>query len=195
VIGTLRGILTGKRAPQVIVECHGVGYQVETPISTFLELPPIGQEVFLFTHLQVREDAQTLYGFSGLDEKALFRNLLRVSGVGAKMALAVLSAMTVRDFERCVTLEDAAMLVKIPGVGKKTAERLIIEMRDRIDNASTGSERKTGASAEDPRGEAVDALHALGYKPAEVSRLMSQLDIDGKSAADIIRLALRKVVS
>jgi Holliday junction DNA helicase RuvA len=195
VIGTLRGILTGKRAPQVIVECHGVGYQVETPMSTFLELPPIGQEVFLFTHLQVREDAQTLYGFSGLDEKALFRNLLRVSGVGAKMALAVLSAMTVRDFERCVTLEDAAMLVKIPGVGKKTAERLIIEMRDRIDNASTGSERKTGASAEDPRGEAVDALHALGYKPAEVSRLMSQLDIDGKSAADIIRLALRKVVS
>jgi Holliday junction DNA helicase RuvA len=195
VIGTLRGILTGKRAPQVIVECHGVGYQVETPMSTFLELPPIGQEVFLFTQLQVREDAQTLYGFSGLDEKALFRNLLRVSGVGAKMALAVLSAMTVRDFERCVTLEDAAMLVKIPGVGKKTAERLIIEMRDRIDNASTGSERKTGASAEDPRGEAVDALHAWGYKPAEVSRLMSLLDIDGKSAADIIRLALRKVVS
>ena len=194
-IGTLRGVLTAKQAPQVIVECHGVGYQVETPMSTFLELPPIGKEIFLHTQLQVREDAQTLYGFSSLEEKALFRNLLRVSGVGAKMALAVLSAMTVRDFERCVTQEDTAVLVKIPGIGKKTAERLIIELRDRIDTSSTDSRGNAAASKDDPRGEAVDALHALGYKPAEVSRLMSQLDIDGKSAADIIRLALRKVVS
>lgn len=194
-IGTLRGILTAKQAPQVILECHGVGYQVETPMSTFLELPPIGQEVFLYTQLQVREDAQTLYGFSSIEEKGLFRNLLRVSGVGAKMALSVLATMTVRDFERCVRLEDAALLVKIPGIGKKTAERLIIELRDRIDHSAAAATGKVDLSPADARGEAVDALVALGYKPAEVSRLMSQLDIEGKSAADIIRLALKKVVS
>jgi holliday junction DNA helicase RuvA len=195
VIGTLRGILTARRAPQVIVECGGVGYQVETPMSTFLELPPVGQEVFLYTHLQVREDAHTLFGFANEDEKALFRSLLRVSGVGAKLALSVLSAMNVRDFERCVRLEDTAVLVKIPGVGRKTAERLIIEMRDRIETAAAGSGRATGSSADDPRGEAVDALTALGYKPTEVKRLLSQLDLAGKSAADIIRLALKQVVN
>lgn len=194
-IGTLRGILTAKQAPQVILECHGVGYQVETPMSTFLELPPIGQEVFLYTQLQVREDAQTLYGFSSIDEKGLFRNLLRVSGVGAKMALSVLAAMSVRDFERCVKHEDTALLVKIPGIGKKTAERLIIELRDRINKPVTDASGKVYSTPADARSEAVDALVALGYKPAEVTRLMSQLDIDGKSAADIIRMALKRVVS
>jgi Holliday junction DNA helicase RuvA len=194
-IGTLRGTLTAKLAPQVILECHGVGYQVETPMSTFLELPPIGQEVFLYTQLQVREDAQTLYGFSSIEEKGLFRNLLRVSGVGAKLALSVLAAMSVRDFERCVRHEDAGVLVKIPGIGKKTAERLIIELRDRIAKASAGGAGNVDSSAGGPRSEAADALIALGYKPPEVNRLLSQLEIDGKSAADIIRLALRKVAS
>ena len=117
-IGTLRGLLTAKQAPQIILECGGVGYQVETPMSTFLELPAIGQELFLYTHLQVREDAQILYGFASDEEKALFRSLLRVSGVGAKIALSVLSAMSVNDFRRCVQLEDAAMLVKVPGIGR-----------------------------------------------------------------------------
>ena len=193
-IGTLRGVLTAKHAPQIIIECHGVGYQVETPMSTFLELPPVGNEVFLYAHLQVREDAQTLYGFASEDEKALFRTLLKVSGVGAKMALSVLTAMTVKDFERCVRLEDAAMLVKIPGVGRKTADRLIIEMRDRIETEGTPSAGRPASAPDDPRGEAVDALVALGYKPQEVKRLMSQLDTEDKSAAEIIRLALRQTV-
>jgi Holliday junction DNA helicase RuvA len=132
-IASLRGRLTLKRAPSIIIECHGVGYEVETPMSTFLELPPSGDELFLFTHMVVREDSQTLYGFATEEEQALFRMLLKISGVGAKMGLAVLSSMSVEGFRRCVEYEDAASLVKVPGIGKKTAERLIIEMRDRID--------------------------------------------------------------
>jgi Holliday junction DNA helicase RuvA len=195
-IGSLRGKLTLKQAPLVIVECAGVGYEVETPMSTFLELPPVGQPVFLQTHLVVRETAHSLFGFASEAEKALFRLLLGVSGVGAKMALAILSGMTVSDFERCVQLEDAALLVKIPGVGKKTAERLIIEMRDRIDRSPTlRVVSGPAAVGTDARGEAVDALVSLGYKPTEVKRLLSSIDIDGRSAEDIIRLALRQAVN
>lgn len=194
-IGTLRGLLTAKQAPQIILECNGVGYQVETPMSTFLELPPIGQEVFLYTHLQVREDAQILYGFASDAEKALFRSLLRVSGVGAKIALSVLSAMSVNDFQRCVRLEDTAMLVKIPGVGRKTAERLIIEMRDRLEKITGAEAAKTGVQSADPRTEAVDALVALGYKPAEIKKLLAQLETSDKSAEEIIRLALKRAVN
>ena len=194
-IGTLRGLLTAKQAPQIILECNGVGYQVETPMSTFLELPPIGQEVFLYTHLQVREDAQILYGFASDEEKALFRSLLRVSGVGAKIALSVLSAMSVTDFQRCVRLEDTAMLVKIPGVGRKTAERLIIEMRDRFEKTAGSDATKAGTRGTEPRNEAVDALVALGYKPAEINKLLAQLETSGKSAEEIIRLALKRAVN
>ncbi len=195
-IGSLKGIVLDKQAPGLIVECHGVGYEVETPMSTFLELPATGKEVTLLTHLAVREDSQTLYGFRTAEEKALFRSLLRISGVGAKMALGILSAMSAQDFQRCVEYEDAATLTKIPGVGKKTAERLIIEMRDRVTKLPTavaaGTRVTTGAG---PRQEAVDALIALGYKPAEVTKLVSGLDTDGQSAEDIIRSALRQVAS
>jgi Holliday junction DNA helicase RuvA len=193
-IGTLRGRLAAKQAPGIIVECNGVGYEVETPMSTFLELPAIGEELFIHTHMLVREDAQLLFGFATTGERHLFRTLLKVSGVGAKMGLAILSAMTVSDFERYVQLEDSAMLVKIPGVGKKTAERLIIEMRDKIDKG-TGIVSVTGAGRVrgDERSEAVDALVSLGYKPAEVKRLLAQVDVKDKSAEDIIRLALRQV--
>lgn len=194
-IGTLRGLLAAKQAPQIILECNGVGYQVETPMSTFLELPPIGQEVFLYTHLQVREDAQILYGFASDGEKALFRSLLRVSGVGAKIALSVLSAMSVTDFQRCVRLEDTAMLVKIPGVGRKTAGRLIIEMRDRFEKTAGADAAKAGARGAEPRNEAVDALVSLGYKPAEINKLLAQLETSGKSAEEIIRLALKRAVN
>ena len=137
-IGSIRGRITQKQAPQIIVECAGVGYEIETPMSTFLELPGVGKEVFLHTHLLVREDAQTLFGFSTDDEKHLFRTLLKISGVGAKMGLAILSGMSVDGFVRCVQHEDSATLVKIPGVGKKTAERLIIEMRDRVSIPAAG---------------------------------------------------------
>jgi len=197
-IGTLRGTLAVKQPPQIIVECGGVGYEVETPMSTFLELPAPGAEVRLFTHLHVREDAQVLYGFSTAAEKALFRTLMKVSGVGAKMALSVLSAMSVGDFTRCVQREDTAMLVRIPGVGRKTAERLIIEMRDRLEESPvalrTGDSGASGPAA-DARTEAYDALVSLGYKPAEVRKLLGSLDTDDKSAEDIIRQALRKAVA
>jgi len=195
-IGSLQGKLIAKQAPLIIVECAGVGYEVETPMSTFLELPAVGTELFLHTHLLVRDDAHALFGFSTKDEKALFRLLLKVSGVGAKMSLAILSGMGVSDFERCVRYEDTAMLVKIPGVGKKTAERLIIEMRDKIEQSPAQAiMAKAGKVVTDARSEAIDALVALGYKPAEVKRLLAKLDIEDKSAEDIIRLALRQAVA
>jgi len=195
-IGSLQGKLIAKQAPLIIVECAGVGYEVETPMSTFLELPAVGTELFLHTHLLVRDDAHALFGFSTKDEKALFRLLLKVSGVGAKMSLAILSGMGVSDFERCVRYEDTAMLVKIPGVGKKTAERLIIEMRDKIEQSPAQAiMAKAGKVVTDSRSEAIDALVALGYKPAEVKRLLAKLDIEDKSAEDIIRLALRQAVA
>ncbi len=195
-IGSLRGRLAHKQPPQIILECGGVGYEIETPMSTFLSLPGIGSELFLHTHLVVREDAQTLFGFSTEEEKSLFRSLLKVSGVGAKMGLAILSGMSVTDFQRCVQYEDTAMLVKIPGVGKKTAERLIIEMRDRIDSTSaeSGSD-KSRTTRSDPRNEAFDALISLGYRTNEINRLLGRLDIAEKSAEDIIRLALRQAVN
>ena len=195
-IGSLRGRLAHKQPPQVILECGGVGYEIETPMSTFLELPETGSEVFLHTHLVVREDAQTLYGFSTEQEKVLFRSLLRVNGVGAKMGLAILSGMTVTDFQRCVEYEDNDRLVKIPGVGRKTAERLIIEMRDRIEVTSADlAVAKSGAGRSDPKHEAFDALISLGYRANEINRLLARLDIAEKSVEDIIRLALRQAVT
>lgn len=194
-IGSLRGRIAHKQPPQIIIECGGVGYEIQTPMSTFLELPGTGSEVFLHTHLVVREDAQTLYGFSTEEEKALFRTLLKVSGVGAKMGLAILSGMTVGDFQRCVEYEDSARLVKIPGVGKKTAERLIIEMRDRIDITAAELTAGTTTPRLDPKNEAFDALISLGYRSNEINRLLAKLDIVDKSAEDIIRLALRQAVT
>jgi len=194
-IGSLRGKLTFKQAPLLVLECGGVGYEVETPMSTFLELPAIGADIFLHTHLLVREDAQTLYGFSAAEEKTLFRTLLKVSGVGAKMGLAILSAMTAADFQRCVRYEDTAMLVKIPGVGKKTAQRLIIEMRDRIEQVPLPAPAASGADrSKDARSEAIDALVSLGYRLPEVTKLLASLELEGQSAEDIIRQALRQVV-
>ena len=193
-IGSVRGKLTFKQAPAIIIECQGVGYEVETPMSTFLDLPPVGTDLSLFTHLLVRQDAQILYGFATEAERALFRTLLKVSGVGAKMALGILSAMSVGDFQRCVEYEDTAMLTRIPGIGKKTAERLIIDMRDRIQTVSAAESTTRVAVQQGACSEAVDALIALGYKPREVTKLIGSLDVDGKSSADIIRLALRQAV-
>jgi len=191
-IGSLRGKLTARRAPQIIIECEGVGYEVETPMSTFLDLPALGENLFLHTHLLVREDAQILYGFASEQERTFFRTLLKISGVGAKMGLAILSAMSVADFQRCVEYEDAASLVKIPGVGKKTAERLIIEMRDKIDATTAAPGAPKVAVAASPRNEAVDALISLGYKASEVNKLIGAMDVDDQSAEDIIRRALRQ---
>jgi Holliday junction DNA helicase RuvA len=193
-IGSLNGRLLLKQAPQIVIECGGVGYEVEMPMSTFLDMPEVGTDVFLYTHLLVREDAQILYGFTRTDDRLLFRTLLKVNRVGAKMALGVLSAMTANDFRRCVEYEDATTLSKIPGVGKKTAERLIVEMRDRIDRVSSSAPGHAPLSAAaSARGEAFDALVSLGYKPGEVNKLISKLDTDTLSAEDIIRQALKQV--
>lgn len=195
-IGSIRGRLAAKAAPTVVIDCGGVGYELETPMSTFLDLPDVGQDVFLYAHLLVREDAQTLYGFATAGEKSLFRSLLRISGVGAKMGLAILSGMSIDGFVRCVEQEDAAMLVKIPGVGKKTAERLIIEMRDRIrDAAPAVAPARVDGTGTNARGEAFDALCALGYKPAEARRLIGSAVGSDDSAEDIIRSALRQAVN
>ena len=195
-IGSVRGRLTFKQAPQIVVECSGVGYELETPMSTFLDLPETGADLFLYTHLLVREDAQILYGFSTEDERLMFRTLLKVNRVGAKLALGILSAMTTNDFRRCVELEDTTAISRIPGVGKKTAERLIIEMRDRIRASAPGGVTAAPLTvAASARNEAVDALVALGYKPKEVNNLIAKLDIEEKSAEDIIRLALKQAAN
>ena len=192
-IGSLRGCLIAKQAPNIVLECNGVGYEVETPMSTFLDLPAVGTDLFLHTHLLVREDAQILYGFATEDERALFRTLLKINRVGAKMALGVLSSMTASDFRRCVEYEDAATLSKVPGIGKKTAERLIMEMRDKVDSVGTPSLPGEKVSVEaSARSEAFDALVALGYKANEVNKLLGKLDTDDRSAEDIIRQALKQ---
>jgi Holliday junction DNA helicase RuvA len=191
-ISSLRGRLAAKQAPHIVIECQGIGYEVETPMSTFLDLPAIGEELFIHTHMLVREDAQLLYGFASEAERALFRTVLKISGVGAKMGLAILSAMSQADFQRCVEYEDTATLVKIPGVGKKTAERLIIEMRDKFKGSTGTTNPNKVAAPANPKSEAVDALVSLGYKVNEVNKLIGNMDVDGKSAEDIIRQALRQ---
>jgi holliday junction DNA helicase RuvA len=193
-IGLLRGTLASKQAPRIVIDCHGVGYEVETPMSTFLNLPATGAGVELHTHLLVREDAQILYGFATEEERTLFRTLLRVSGVGAKIGLAILSTMSAADFQRCVEHENTAALIRIPGVGRKTAERLIIEMRDKVTVLPGLARAGTPSVSATPRGEAVDALLALGYRVSEVDRLIGTADLAGKSAEDIIRHALRQAV-
>jgi holliday junction DNA helicase RuvA len=193
-IGFLHGRIAAKTAPAVTVDVGGVGYELEAPMSTFLNLPAIGESVHLITHLVVREDAHILYGFATDAERRLFRNLLKVSGVGPKLALGVLSGMSVEGFTRCVLGEDATTLTRIPGVGRKTAERLIIEMRDRVhaETAVPGVAGKSAAS--DPHGEAFDALVALQYKPAEATRLLRGIGAGTHSTEELIRLALQGAI-
>ena len=195
-IGRLRGIILEKQAPDLVLDVQGVGYEVAAPMSTFFNLPAINEEVSLFTHLVVREDAQLLYGFATVRERLLFRSLLKVNGVGAKLALTILSGSDVDDFARSVQEGDAASLTRLPGVGKKTADRLIIEMRDRLKNISGAmglkpivSEAAKLAGAKD---EAAEALVSLGYKPAEAEKMIRSLDSDGLSTEDLIKLALQR---
>ncbi len=199
-IGRLRGILAEKRPPQLLVDVNGVGYEVEAPMGTIFQLPDTGAEVTLFTHLVVREDAQLLYGFHSEAERGLFRSLLKVNGVGAKLALAILSGISADDFARCVQENDSAALVRLPGIGKKTAERLIIEMRDRLDDWQPapllpGAAPAPQALARDEQKDAVSALIALGYKPPEASRLVSAVAEEGMDSEALIRAALKAAVS
>jgi len=196
-IGRLRGELVSKQPPFLLLDVQGVGYEIEAPLSTFYDLPDAGAQVTLHTHLHVREDAHVLYGFSSESERALFRSLIRVSGVGAKMALAILSGMNATEFSRCVLDGDVASLVRLPGIGRKTAERLVVEMRDRLGSlpASTtlvgGKQVAAAPRAPDPVGDAVSALVSLGYKPAEASRLVSAVEGEAERSEDLIRLALK----
>lgn len=191
-IGRLRGILVSKQAPWILLEVGGVGYELEVPMSTYYDLPAAGEAVTLVTHYAVREDAVALYGFATEAERRLFRDVQKVSGIGAKIALAVLSGSSVGEFTRMLQTGDVAALVKIPGIGKKTAERMIVELRERSQNLPlpvSGS----GAMPVDAIGEASIALQQLGYKPAEISRMVK----DAKptdSAEDIIRAALKSAL-
>jgi Holliday junction DNA helicase RuvA len=198
VIGFLRGKLAGKHPPQLLVDVGGVGYEVEAPMSTFYGLPGLGAEVHLFTHLVVREDAHVLFGFGTERERSLFRELIKVSGVGPRIALAILSGVTVDEFHRCVEGHDVASLVRVPGIGRKTAERLVIEMRDRL-KGLPGPAFVPGAIPSSGPGsaqaEAFAALVALGYKPPEVTRLLQKVDASVTSTEELIRHALRAAAS
>ncbi len=204
-IGRLRGRLLEKKAPELLLDVQGVGYEVSAPMTTFYSLPDVGEEVVLYTHFVVREDAQLLYGFADETERALFRCLIKVNGVGAKLALTILSGISSDEFVRCVQHEDSATLVRLPGIGKKTAERLIIEMRDRLkdwaqsttpvyDKPDKIDGKERVVAEQDPVADAVDALIALGYKPQEASRMVRSIETSGLSSEDIIRLALQTSV-
>ncbi|WON78371.1 Holliday junction branch migration protein RuvA [Serratia sp. UGAL515B_01] len=200
-IGRLRGVILEKQPPLVLLEANGVGYEVHMPMTCFYELPELGQEAIVFTQFVVREDAQLLYGFNDKQERALFRELIKVNGVGPKLALAILSGMSAQQFVSAVEREEISALVKLPGVGKKTAERLVVEMKDRFkglngdlfNNSSEINLPATAAKAAemDIEAEAVSALVALGYKPQEASRMISKIAKPGADCETLIRDALR----
>lgn len=199
-ISFLRGKLVHKAPPFLVLDVQGVGYEVEAPMTTFYDLPGINEEIKLHTHLVVREDAHILFGFSAEAERTLFRTLIKVNGVGPKLALTILSGQSAEEFHRCIHENDAQALVRLPGVGKKTAERLIIEMRDRLpglgDSAMTNTDNTGLAtpSVGNPKQEAVSALCSLGYKPLDASKMVQNISAEVKSCEDIIRLALQGAI-
>ena len=193
-IGRLQGVLLHKQPPGLLLDVNGVGYEIEAPLSTFYDLPGVGEPVTLLTHLAIKADAHSLYGFLRETERKLFRTLIKISGVGAKLALTILSGAGAEDFARWIQDGDTAALVRLPGIGKKTAERLVIEMRDKIDEIAVPTlpdgESKPRAG-KDPAGEASEALIALGYKPAEVARMVKATAQPDMGAEEIIREALK----
>ena len=197
-IGRLQGVVIEKQAPDLLVDVQGVGYEVLVSLSTFFAVPDVGESVTLHTHFVVREDAQQLYGFAELGERTLFRHLIKVNGVGPKMALAILSGMSASEFALCVHNNDVATLVKLPGVGKKTAERLVIEMRDRLGDIETRPSPHSTVMPATPgiAEEAESALVALGYKPQDAAKMVSRAESsDINSAEQLIRAALKSMVS
>ncbi|WP_130835246.1 Holliday junction branch migration protein RuvA [[Erwinia] mediterraneensis] len=203
-IGRLRGNILEKQPPLVLIEANGVGYEVHMPMTCFYELPELHQEAVIFTQFVVREDAQLLFGFNSKQERALFRELIKVNGVGPKLALAILSGMSAQQFVTAVEREEVSTLVKLPGVGKKTAERLVVEMKDRFkgmhgdlfggDAPFTLSAPSATSGANDAEGEAVAALVALGYKPQEASRMVSKIGRPDADCETLIREALRAAI-
>lgn len=205
-IGRLRGTLIEKQPPELLIEVSGVGYEVQMPMSCFYELPNVGEEAAIYTHFVVREDAQLLYGFNTVKERALFREVIKANGVGPKLGLGILSGMTASQFVGCVEREDISTLVKLPGVGKKTAERLVVEMKDRLKGWGAGDlfTPATDAAPIDPslpdansnnaEDEAVSALLALGYKPAMASKVVAQIAKPDMTSEQLIRDALKSMV-
>ena len=200
-IGFLRGKLVHKAPPFLVLDVNGVGYEIEAPMTTFYDLPALNQEIKLHTHLVVREDAHILFGFFAEAERSLFRTLIKVNGVGPKLALTILSGQSAEEFHRCIHDNDTQALVRLPGVGKKTAERLVIEMRDRLpelDESSAASiNHPSGVSPisiVNPKQEAISALCSLGYKPLDASKMVQNISADDKTCEDIIRLALQGAV-
>ena len=196
-IGFLRGVIVKKQPPLLLLDVQGVGYEVEAPMTTFYALPDKDAEVEIFTHLVVRDDAHLLFGFATENERHLFRTLIKVNGVGAKMALTILSGIEADEFASCIQNNDAARLTKLPGVGKKTAERLIVEMRDRLEGLpmtpiSSGS--NIPDIDNDPVNEAVSALIGLGYKPPEASRYVLAVANEGMNSEELIREALKNSI-
>ncbi|ARQ45405.1 Holliday junction branch migration protein RuvA [Oxalobacter formigenes] len=187
-IGRIQGILLQKNPPQLLVDCQGVGYEIDVPMSTFYNLPAVGEKVTLFTHLAIREDAHVLYGFGSLDERALFRQLIRISGVGARTALALLSGLSVNDMSQAVALQDASRLTSIPGIGKKTAERLLLELKGKLE---TGALSAISSSVQnDAMADIQNALLALGYSEKETILAIKQVPNDC-SVSDGIKMALK----
>jgi holliday junction DNA helicase RuvA len=189
-IGRLTGILLEKNPPQILLDVNGVGYDVEVPMSTFYTLPGNGEKVSLHTHLQVREDAHVLFGFSTLDERMAFRQLLKISGIGARTALAILSGLSVTELAQAVALQEAGRLTKIPGIGKKTAERLLLELRDKLAKALPGVAGSVAAVADNPQSDIVHALLALGYNEKEAALALKSLPAE-VSVSEGIRAALK----
>ncbi|MDQ2972455.1 MAG: Holliday junction branch migration protein RuvA [Rhodanobacteraceae bacterium] len=190
-IGRLRGTLIAKHPPWIVLEVGGVGYELEVPMSTLYDLPDTGREVIVLTHYAVKEDTAALYGFLREAERALFRNLQKVSGIGARIALAVLSGVSTDEFARLVRAADIGALTRIPGIGKKTAERIVVELRDRVDAISGAVVPHAGDAPKSPLDEATAALQQLGYKPQEAMRLAKTAAAEGDDAEAIIRKALR----
>ena len=204
-IGRIRGVLVEKQAPEVLVDVAGVGYEIQMPLTSFYELPDLGQEAVIFTHFVVREDAQLLYGFISKQERSLFRLLIKANGVGPKLGLTILSGMTAGEFVACVERDDIATLVKLPGVGKKTAERLLVEMRDKLKSlmeTSVGSERefvlqsnyKAPEAVNTAEEDAIAALLALGYKPAQASKAVSSVYTVDMTSEMLIKSALKSML-
>lgn len=191
-IAWLSGVVLAKQAPHILLNVNGVGYELEAPLSAFYDLPAVGQSTSLHVHMVVREDAQLLFAFASQQQRDLFRSLIRVNGVGPKVALAVLSTLSVAELMQCMVSEDIAQLCRVPGIGKKTAQRLVVEMKDRLEKEFADVTIESGGLTSDDRQDAIAALVSLGYKQGDAGRIVGQLDAD-LSSEEIIRQALRSL--
>ena len=195
-IGRIAGTIILSQPPQLMIDCNGVGYEIEAPLSVFFDLPPVGKPVVLFTHLTIRDDAHLLFGFKSIAQRTMFRELIKVSGVGPKVAIGVLSGLSIEEFAACIADSDVAMLTRLPGIGKKTAERMIVEMKDRlqklpIETGSPDAASGAGVSGGSSQSQAIAALEALGFKNTEARKMVKSAS--GDSVEEIIREALKAV--